>query len=122
MRRALSPDAQATAESAAAALLAQIESGLAGYLQLPAWQMPHHDFDAAPLIDAALAAQQDLQIRYWGASGAPVERRITPYWVEHRSGIPYLVAYCHLRSAERVFRVDRISACAVGRSGADDGR
>ncbi|MFC1975318.1 WYL domain-containing protein [Chloroflexota bacterium] len=37
-------------------------------------------------------------------------RQVEPYRLEWRSDTPYLVGFCHLAQAERVFRVDRIYA------------
>jgi predicted DNA-binding transcriptional regulator YafY len=37
-------------------------------------------------------------------------RTITPRHVRAENGLVYLVAFCHLRQAERSFRLDRIIA------------
>ncbi|GAA0375282.1 helix-turn-helix transcriptional regulator [Bacillus horti] len=39
----------------------------------------------------------------------PIERKVDPYGLVFHLNKWYLVAYCHIRQQERVFRVDRIS-------------
>lgn len=59
------------------------------------------------LIANALAEQGDVEILYVGDQGE-TNRRVTPrYAIAHR-GSDYLIAWCHLRGAQRSFRVDRI--------------
>ena len=102
------------AEHAAGQVLDQVKAALQGYLGLPAGPARARIGDVVPVIEAALAGGQDLVLTYWGAGREQaVVRRVTPYWVERRGEVPYLVAYCHLRDAERVFRVDRIVECRV---------
>jgi hypothetical protein len=106
---------QAAAQYAAQQALAALTATLRGYLGLPAWQAAQqsHD-DPLPLVEQALARQQDLRLTYWGAGREQaVVRRVTPYWVERRQAVAYLVGYCHLREAERVFRLDRIVECQL---------
>jgi hypothetical protein len=108
----LSAAQQQAARHLAQQALEAVAATLRGYLGLPAWQMPGDQADVLPLIEQALAARQDLLLTYFGAGREqPVVRRVTPYWLERRGGVPYLIAYCHLREAERVFRVDRITEC-----------
>ncbi|HLO32869.1 MAG TPA: YafY family protein [Anaerolineales bacterium] len=40
-------------------------------------------------------------------------RKIDPYALVFRSGLWYLVGYCHLRAAPRTFRVDRIQKLSI---------
>jgi predicted DNA-binding transcriptional regulator YafY len=107
------PTAQTVAARHAADQLAEsLAAALRGYLGLPFWQTDDPAADPLPLIEQAIAAKQDLVITYHGAGREQaVVRRVTPYWLERRDGVPYLIAYCHLRGAERVFRVDRITEC-----------
>jgi DNA polymerase-3 subunit epsilon len=63
-----------------------------------------------PEIQEALAANQPLMITYVDAKGAETTRMITPIQVQVAYGEIYLVAFCHLRQAERNFRLDRISS------------
>ncbi|MFQ5410146.1 MAG: exonuclease domain-containing protein [Anaerolineales bacterium] len=56
-------------------------------------------------IRAAVQSGGDVAIRY--ASGAATtERVVRPLWINAK----YLIAHCHLRNAQRTFRLDRIEA------------
>jgi|GEM_PF-1307449 len=102
------------AAHAAQQALEDLDATLRGYLGLPAWQADREPADALPLIEQALARKRDLLLTYWGAGREQaVVRRVTPYWVERRQAVAYLVGYCHLREAERIFRIDRIVECRV---------
>ena len=61
------------------------------------------------ILREAARGQEAVDILYQ-ASGrhAPEARRITPLLVEARAGRLYVLAYCHLRRANRTFRLDRI--------------
>jgi predicted DNA-binding transcriptional regulator YafY len=43
----------------------------------------------------------------------PVPRELDPYAIVHRWGWWYVVGFCHLRQAERTFRVDRIRSLTL---------
>ncbi|HEX5221608.1 MAG TPA: WYL domain-containing protein [Verrucomicrobiae bacterium] len=64
---------------------------------------------AQRLILAALRNEM-LSLRYWGGSTPGRERYISPAVVFQLRGRGplYVAGYCHLRRAERVFRVDRV--------------
>jgi len=47
------------------------------------------------------------------ANAEATKRRIDPYALVFRAGLWYLVGYCHLRTAPRTFRVDRIQKLSV---------
>lgn len=114
LRTQLSPAQQSAAESSAQQLLDQLARALHGYLRLPAWHLLEQRSDVLPTLEAALAQPQDLLISYWaGGRDEKSRRRITPYYLETQAGILYLTAYCHLRDAERVFRVDRIETATL---------
>ncbi|MCE7987670.1 MAG: WYL domain-containing protein [Caldilinea sp. CFX5] len=105
---------QSAAEAAVRQLLAALDQSLRGYHALPNPVAPPQTVEPLPLIKAALAQQTDLTIRYSGGGrNDESTRRITPYYLETRNQIAYLIAWCHLRQAERVFRVDRITAAEV---------
>lgn len=105
----LTPAQREAAEHSARQVLEQLRATLQGYLAFPAWQIPNGAEDILPMIEAALAGEQDLVLTYWGAGREQTTvRQVTPYWLEQRHNALYLIAYCHLREAERVFRVDRI--------------
>jgi DNA polymerase-3 subunit epsilon len=65
-----------------------------------------------PEIQEALAENKAVIITYLDAKGDQTTRMITPLRVLARNGATYMVAYCHLRQAERHFRLDRIVAMA----------
>ncbi|MCX7852027.1 MAG: WYL domain-containing protein [Caldilineales bacterium] len=111
----LTPVQRAAAAFYAEQVLADLEAALRGYLALPAWVSAGEATDVLSTLEAALAAKADVVITYAGAGReATLVRRVTPYWLEEHRGVYYLVAYCHLRHEERVFRVDRILKCTWG--------
>lgn len=59
----------------------------------------------------AVHTHQQVNLHYRDGNGAETERVVDPYQVVNRYGRWYLVGYCHLRTSQRVFRLDRI--CAV---------
>ncbi len=62
-----------------------------------------------PLIDAALAKQQLLQMSYFTAGrNLTTHRLVEPYWRETHRGVDYLRAYCHSAGHVLTFRLDRI--------------
>lgn len=114
LARQLDPRQRQAAEYAADQALKALDAVLQGYLDFPAWQADRSSAETLPLIERAIAQHHDLRLTYWGAGRAePVVRRVTPYWIERRHAVPYLVGYCHLREAERVFRIDRIADCQL---------
>ena len=114
LRQRVSTQQQTLAESVAQRLITQIEESLHGYLQTPAWALLAQTEDVLPIIEQALAQPCDLQLTYWtGGRNEKLVRRVTPYHLETRQGVLYLSAWCHLRQAERVFRVDRVEEAVV---------
>lgn len=115
LRNQLTFQQQAAAEASAQQLLDQLHAALNGYLRLPALHMPPTT-DPGPLLRAAITSGHDVELRYWGPATQPngdgqvSTRRVTPYWIEERHQILYLIGWCHLRQQERVFRLDRIEA------------
>jgi predicted DNA-binding transcriptional regulator YafY len=70
--------------------------------------------DYLPLLACAIRRRQALQIGYQSAEATmPTERIVRPLRLESHGDQWYLHAYCTLRQAERLFRVDRISALTV---------
>ena len=64
----------------------------------------------APL-QAALAAGEQVEIDYFGASAAePAPRVVDPYQVVVREGKWYLDAWCHTADGLRRFQIDRVRA------------
>jgi hypothetical protein len=96
----------AAAEAAVARIILALDRALGG----PAPGDLAMDVDVVrSLVLEAIAGQADTELRYWTARrGEVTHRRITPQrltWIgEHEC----LVGYCHLRQAERHFRLDRV--------------
>lgn len=62
-------------------------------------------------IHAAIAARRSLQLRYFSMSrDAETLRQVDPYHVTWFDGGLYLLGYCHLREAIRIFAVERVRA------------
>ena len=59
-------------------------------------------------FSTAASQRRRLRIGYRSASGASTERSVDPYGLVYRLGAWYAVGWCHLRQAERVFRLDRV--------------
>lgn len=76
------------------------------------------DVALPPTLRQALDTQSDLEILYQDARGNLTRRRIRPTQILSDSGTVYVVAYCHLRSEERSFRLDRMKILS---NGDDDG-
>lgn len=67
-----------------------------------------------PDLQRALSERHALRVRYFSMSrAAETERRIDPYHLTYFSGGLYLVGYCHLRQAVRIFAVERIRRLEV---------
>jgi DNA polymerase III subunit epsilon len=65
-----------------------------------------------PLITAAARGIM-VQIEYDGGTRGSTPRSVTPRRFVQRGGAPYLIAFCHLDSFEKSFRLDRIRWVAV---------
>ncbi len=59
-------------------------------------------------LSLAVLQQQHVQLEYCSAAEQRTERTIEPYGIVFNEGAWYVVGYCHLRSAIRSFRLDRI--------------
>jgi DNA polymerase-3 subunit epsilon len=66
---------------------------------------------AGPLAKA-LATHCSLRIRYRSPHGE-TDRVISPLYATEQGGAGYVVAFCHLRQAQRTFRIDRIIQARV---------
>jgi len=103
----LSPAELAAAQHAVQAVMDRLRR--AGQ---PAVRRPHLPSPSGPLLErleAAIVAGETLILTYYTAGRDHITtRRITPLRLEWRGETAYCVAHCHLRAAERVFRVDRI--------------
>jgi len=66
-------------------------------------------------IDAAVAEQRSLRIRYAGSTrDAITDREVEPIGVTSTDGRAYLEGWCRLAGAVRTFRVDRILQASLG--------
>jgi predicted DNA-binding transcriptional regulator YafY len=59
-------------------------------------------------LQQALARRTPVRILYV-SRGRKTRRVISPLYATEHNGNIYLVAYCHLRQAQRTFRLDRIA-------------
>lgn len=68
---------------------------------------------AGPLLaelEKAIAESATVEMRYYTAGrDHEMTRRVDPLRLEWRGQVAYLIAHCHLRRQERIFRVDRIA-------------
>jgi predicted DNA-binding transcriptional regulator YafY len=71
--------------------------------------------DNGIVLTFSAAAQQKCRIlmRYCSFGAAETERTVDPYGLVYRSGFWYAVGYCHLRTAMRVFRLDRVVSAVM---------
>lgn len=81
-----------------------------------AWKFAKNPFsDAArgfaqmPILRAAIKARQKLRITYTSSWGCVRSRTIRPLHMEYWSRVWTLTAWCELRGAHRVFRLDLIN-------------
>jgi predicted DNA-binding transcriptional regulator YafY len=63
---------------------------------------------AVTMLSAAVQAGQCVRLQYRAASTTVTERMFDPYGVVYYAGFWYTIGYCHLRQAQRLFRLDRI--------------
>ncbi len=59
-------------------------------------------------LTEAIASGLVIRMEYLGGSRGTAPREVTPRSFAHRGGIAYLVAYCHIDSFEKSFRLDRV--------------
>jgi hypothetical protein len=73
------------------------------------YRLPSPTAPLLPELERAMAQGSTIEIDYHTAGrGHLLSRRVDPLRLEWRGGVPYLVAFCHLRQENRTFRVDRI--------------
>jgi DNA polymerase III epsilon subunit-like protein len=77
-----------------------------GIYNSPAW--PNDGIQLPTELGEAIYSQKRLFIRYIDGDGEETQRWITPKQVTGLSDYVYLLAHCHMRNAERSFRLDRI--------------
>ncbi|MDQ7793356.1 MAG: YafY family protein [bacterium] len=67
--------------------------------------------DPGPALDEvnrAVEERETLAIEYESPGSGRTAREVDPHELHSRDGFWYFEAHCHLRGAERVFRVDRV--------------
>jgi len=69
---------------------------------------PLHDERALITLVHAVEAQQQVAFGYRAPAQKHIERNVDPYGLTFWNGHWYLSGYCHLRSALRSFRLDRM--------------
>jgi DNA polymerase-3 subunit epsilon len=77
-----------------------------GIYNSPTW--PNDGIHLPVELNESIQSGKRLRITYVDSKGNRSKRWITPYQVIGLSDYLYLNAYCHLRNAERSFRLDRI--------------
>ncbi len=77
-----------------------------GIYNSPVW--PNDGIQLPTELGEAIYSQRRIFIRYIDGDGQESQRWITPKQVMGLSDYVYLQAHCHLRNAERNFRLDRI--------------
>ena len=82
-----------------------------GIYNSPTW--PNDGIQLPVELDEAIQSGKRLYINYTDSKGQRSERWVTPYQVTGLSDYLYLRAYCHLRNAERSFRLDRVVRIGV---------
>lgn len=82
-----------------------------GIYNSPAW--PDEGVQLPTELGEAIYSGRRLYIHYIDKDGGQSERWVTPRQVIGLSDYIYLQAYCHLREAERSFRLDRIVGIQV---------
>jgi hypothetical protein len=73
-------------------------------------------------LEVAIRERATVEIEYYTAGRAHrTTRRVDPLRLEWHGDVVYLVAHCHLRGEERVFRVDRIRRVEGGEGRGENG-
>ncbi len=61
-------------------------------------------------LEALCQEYQSAQIRYLSGEGILSERKVNPLALCFQNGEWSLIAYCHLRQADREFKLERIKS------------
>ena len=77
-----------------------------GIYNSPTW--PNDGIQLPVELSEAIQSGERLYITYVDGKGQRSKRWVTPYQVIGLSDYLYLRAHCHLRNAERSFRLDRV--------------
>ena len=108
LRPVLTPAAWAAVQTAAAQAIAAV----AAAIDDPRPRAPEAGRgELADRLAQAAEAGEMLTLRYWSPwTQESTERIVKPLYLTWRGDHAYLVAFCHLRQAERSFRLDRIQS------------
>ncbi len=82
-----------------------------GIYNSPAW--PNDGIQLPTELGEAIYSGRRIFITYVDGDGGRTERWVTPLQVLGLADYIYLQGYCHLRNAERMFRLDRIVEARV---------
>jgi predicted DNA-binding transcriptional regulator YafY len=63
---------------------------------------------AVLVLSSAIQRGRRVVLRYRSARAELTERAFDPYGIAYHRGFWYTIGYCHLRAAQRLFRLDRI--------------
>ncbi|HPH98136.1 MAG TPA: WYL domain-containing protein [Anaerolineaceae bacterium] len=75
----------------------------------PANLSPEERARMLAVLQEAIRTQSPVDITYHTSGREkPETRHITPLMIEHANGHDYLLAYCHIRRDNRIFRLDRL--------------
>jgi DNA polymerase-3 subunit epsilon len=75
------------------------------------------DLPLPPALEEALRSRRKLFMRYVDEFGSKTERWVSVMGVGAQKEYIYVRAFCHLRDAERVFRLDRVLEMSVESEG-----
>src|SRR5262245_51756211 len=64
---------------------------------------------AVLVLSSAIQGGRRVVLRYRSARAELTERWFDPYGITYHRGFWYTIGYCHLRAAQRLFRLDRIA-------------
>lgn len=71
-------------------------------------RLPERDSAVTQALSKAIQSHSEIQIEYCNARNEKTYRHITPIFLGGKGRFAYLEAFCHLRQANRQFRLDRI--------------
>lgn len=69
--------------------------------------------EAVMLVSSAVQSARSVRLHYCSTRGEVTERLFNPYGVVAHEGVWYTIGYCHLRKAQRLFRLDRVQRIEV---------
>lgn len=102
LQRALPPTLATRASALAATTLLE-----------PSVELPPVAVEVLATVSAAAAEGRRVVIRYRSGRDEATERTVDPYGVVCDTGRWYLIGHCHLRAAQRLFRLDRVVSAAL---------